>query len=244
MSLRLQYWSAARDANRALVRLSQTVGRSGLHGRLPHLVYLRVSQINGCAFGVDLHYREALAEEDPRRLNAVAAWKETGFFSEQERAALAWAEALTRIETTGAPDDVFSEVRTRFDDEQSANLTFAISAIPAWNRLAVGFRRAPAEARPQGAAERTLGDREASDDLESTAGVAYAGGDVRGTRYVSRSRPINSLFTRRQKVPRSHPYRYHLRQASIRVVLAELSVDARISTRSRPAEPSGSRSGS
>ncbi len=142
MSLRLDYAKAAPQMNRALNRLSAELAEGDLDPRLLQIVYLRVSQINGCGFCVDLHYSQALAAaEDPRRLNAVAAWRETPFFSAKERAALAWAESLTRIEQTGAPDAVFEEVRSQFDDAGLAQLSFAIAAMNAWNRLAIGFRR-------------------------------------------------------------------------------------------------------
>ena len=144
MSLRLSYWTVAEQANRALVELSRQVAASGLERSLLHLVDHRVSQINGCAYCVDLHFREAMAAgEDPRRLNAIAAWRDAPFFTDRERAALAWAESLTHIEQTGAPDAVFEQVRSEFDDAELANLTYAIAAMNAWNRLAIGFRRAP-----------------------------------------------------------------------------------------------------
>lgn len=144
MSLRLSYWTVAPRAFQALSQLHGYLAGSGLDARLLHLVYLRVSQVNGCGYCVDLHYREALeAGETHRRLNAVAAWRETPFFDERERAALAWAESLTRVDRTGAPDEVYEEVRSRFDDKELADLTFAIAAMNAWNRLGVGFRRGP-----------------------------------------------------------------------------------------------------
>lgn len=144
MSLRLQYWTAAPVATNTLIQLSKHIAQSGLNPQLLDLVYLRVSQINGCAFCVDLHYRDALEKgEDPRRLNGISAWRETPFFTDRERAALAWAETLTRVEKSGAPDELFEEVRAHFDDEQLAHLTFAIAAMNASNRIAIGFRRGP-----------------------------------------------------------------------------------------------------
>lgn len=144
MSLRLSYWTVAPEAYQALSRLSRYVSDSGLDPRLVQLVYLRISQINGCAYCVDLHFREALeAGETHRRLNAVVAWREMPFFGERERAALAWAESLTRVEQTGAPDETFEEVRRCFDDRELADLTFAIATMNAWNRLGIGFRNAP-----------------------------------------------------------------------------------------------------
>lgn len=144
MSLRLQYWTVAPELNQALGQLSARIAAGDLESSLLHLVYLRVSQINDCAFCVDLHYRQALSEdEDPRRLNGIAVWRETTFFTLRERAALAWAESLTRIEQTGAPDDVFAEVREQFNDREVTQLSFAIAEMNAWNRVAVGFRRGP-----------------------------------------------------------------------------------------------------
>lgn len=140
----MDYLEHTKDAASALVGVSRAVRKSGLEKELLHLVSLRASQINGCSYCVDLHYRDALEAGVPARtVNAVAAWREAPFFSPRQRAALAWTETLTRIEREGAPDPVYAEVTTQFEDHELANLTFAVAAINAWNRVAVGFRKGP-----------------------------------------------------------------------------------------------------
>jgi AhpD family alkylhydroperoxidase len=144
MTLRLNYGAAAPEANKALGAVSATLKKSGVDTKLLDLVYLRVSQINGCAYCVDLHSRDLRAAgETNQRLDGLAAWQESPFFSEAEKAMLAWAESLTHISATHAPDDVFAEVQRHFTEPQLANLTFAIALMNAWNRIAIGFRQAP-----------------------------------------------------------------------------------------------------
>lgn len=141
---RVEYLEHATAAANALAGVSRAARESGLEVDLVHLVALRASQINGCSYCVDLHYRDAVvAGVAARTLNAVAAWREAPFFSARQRAALAWTETLTRIETGGAPDDAFAAVAAHFEDAELANLTFAVAAINAWNRVAVGFRKGP-----------------------------------------------------------------------------------------------------
>jgi AhpD family alkylhydroperoxidase len=142
--LRLAFHEAAPRATSDLVTLSRTVHGSGMEPGLLHLVSLRVSQMNGCSYCVDLHYRDALAKDvPPRKVNAVAAWRDAPFFTERERAALAWAETLTRMDAEAAPDAIYDQVAARFDDAELANLTYGVAAINAWNRVSVGFRRSP-----------------------------------------------------------------------------------------------------
>ena len=106
------------------------------------MIKLRASQINGCAYCVDMHTKDADAMgEDAQRLHLVAVWREAPVFSPRERAALAWTEALTLLSETGAPDDVYEEVARQFGPEEQVALTLAIVAINGWNRLAVGFRQ-------------------------------------------------------------------------------------------------------
>ena len=109
-----------------------------------HLVWLRVSQINGCAYCVDLHIREALRDgESPDRLHGLVVWRETELYSAKERAALACAEALTLVAETHAPDEIYREVTQHFSDQDLVDLTFLIATMNAWNRMAIGFRRGP-----------------------------------------------------------------------------------------------------
>lgn len=129
---------------KAMAGLEQHVRSSKLDPALIHLVRMRTSQINGCAYCIDMHSKDARAEgESEQRLFALDAWRETPFFTERERAALAWTEALTLIREGHADDEVFAEVRPHFDDEELVALTLAIVAINGWNRLAIGFRAVP-----------------------------------------------------------------------------------------------------
>jgi len=151
---RLDYAAAAPDAYRAMLALTQAVKRSGLEGRLVELLFLRCSQINGCAFCLDMH-GSALrkAGESPARLDMVAGWREAGSaFTARERAALGMAEALTKVAEAGLPDDIYAEAREHFSEAETANLAFAVAAINGWNRLAVGFRATPLSVRGRQAA--------------------------------------------------------------------------------------------
>jgi AhpD family alkylhydroperoxidase len=146
MSLRLAYWTAAPDAVAALRGVSKYVKESGLDVKLIDLVWLRISQINGCAYCCDMHAHDLRkAGEKEQRLDCLAAWREAPFFSARERAALAWAESLTHIAETRAPDADYQAVRAEFSDKELADLTFAIALMNAWNRVAVGFGQGPAE---------------------------------------------------------------------------------------------------
>jgi AhpD family alkylhydroperoxidase len=148
MQARMQYWSAAPGAVEAMRGVNRYLGESGLDRRLMELVYLRVSQINGCAFCLEMHSRELrkLGERD-ERLDLVAGWREAPVFDEREKAAFAWAEALTHISASHAPDDVYERVRAAFSDKGLADLTFAIAQINSWNRIAIGFRVPPGSRR-------------------------------------------------------------------------------------------------
>jgi AhpD family alkylhydroperoxidase len=122
--------------------LERVVEASTLDPKLRELVKLRASQINGCAYCVDMHTKDAAAMgEDEQRLHLVAVWREAPVFTQRERAALAWTESLTLLSETGAPDDVYAEVARHFGPEEQVAVTLAIVAINGWNRLAVGFRQ-------------------------------------------------------------------------------------------------------
>ena len=139
--MRIDYQKTFPDGAKAMMSLEAAVRRSGLEPLLCELVKLRVSQINGCAYCLDMHSKDARATgEDEQRLHVLAAWREAPFYSPRERAALAWCEALTLLPQTGAPDDVFADLEAEFSTEEIAALTFQIVAINGWNRLAVGFR--------------------------------------------------------------------------------------------------------
>jgi AhpD family alkylhydroperoxidase len=139
---RIPYAELAPKAFKSLYALSNAVHEASLGHRLIELVFLRVSQVNGCGFCVDMHW-QALTKLDlnPRLLNAVAAWRETPFFDARERAALHWAEIVTDISRRDASDEEFAALRTQFSDAEIAELGFAIATINAWNRLAVSFRQ-------------------------------------------------------------------------------------------------------
>jgi AhpD family alkylhydroperoxidase len=120
------------------------VRNCGLESSLLHLIKIRASQINGCAFCIDMHTKEARAEnETEQRLYALAAWHETPFYTDRERAALAWTEAVTLLAEGPVPDDLYEEACQFFTAEELVNLTLAIVTINGWNRLAVAFRTVP-----------------------------------------------------------------------------------------------------
>jgi AhpD family alkylhydroperoxidase len=143
VALRLEYWSIAPQEYRATCAVLLKL-REGLDPRLWDLLFLRVSQINGCAFCVDSHATQALeAGESARRLHSLALWRETPFFSDAERAALAWAERMTRLGEHGPSDEAFQSLRPHYSDKQIVTLTLAISLINALNRLAIACGRTP-----------------------------------------------------------------------------------------------------
>src|SRR5262249_49746232 len=121
----------------------------GLERALIELVKIRASQINGCAYCIDMHTQDARAGgETERRIYALNAWRETPFYTDRERAALAWAEAVTRIADGGVPDALYEEVRKHFGEKELADLTWAVAAINAWNRVAISFRSVPGTYKP------------------------------------------------------------------------------------------------
>ena len=138
----------AKPGYEAMYKLEAAIKDSPLEPKLLHLIKLRASQINGCAFCIHMHTTEALKDgETPTRLYMLTAWRESSLYSERERAALAWTEALTRVAETGAPDADWALVEAAFDPTERAWLSLAIGAINVWNRLQVGFRAAhPVEA--------------------------------------------------------------------------------------------------
>jgi AhpD family alkylhydroperoxidase len=142
MQPRLNYAKAAPDAYKAVAALDRyVVKESGLDPRLIHLIKLRASQINGCAYCVDMHVKESRRDGlSEQWINLVCVWRESPVFDARERAVLAWTEALTNLAQTGAPDADFEALREHFSDEEITKLTVAIGAINVWNRLAVGFR--------------------------------------------------------------------------------------------------------
>jgi len=115
---------------------------------LKHLVKIRASQINGCAYCIDMHTKEARADgETEQRIYALSAWRETPFFTDRERAALAWTETVTHI-SHGVHDNVFEELQSQFSEKEIVDLTWAIASINAWNRMAISFRAVPGDYQP------------------------------------------------------------------------------------------------
>ncbi|HZY34141.1 MAG TPA: carboxymuconolactone decarboxylase family protein [Rhodanobacter sp.] len=138
---RVDYRKAAPDAFKAMLALEAGVHRTGLEPSLIELVKMRVSQINGCAYCLDMHSKDARAAgETEQRLYLLSAWREAPFYTDRERAALSWAEAVTLVATNDLSDALYDEVRTQFDEKGMVELTLAIIAINGWNRLAIGFR--------------------------------------------------------------------------------------------------------
>lgn len=144
MEPRLNYYKAAPDAMRALGALDAAVSKLGIDTRLLDLIKLRASQINGCAYCVDIHANDLRkAGETVRRLDALPVWRDTPFFTGRERAALAWTEAITRVSETHAPDGDYEMLKSQFSEREMVDLTVAIAAINCWNRISVGFRKTP-----------------------------------------------------------------------------------------------------
>ena len=132
-----------------MISLARVIGDSGLERSLLELVKTRASQLNGCAYCIDMHTKDARANgETEQRLYALSAWRETPFFTSRERAALAWTEALTNIQQGHAPDDVYELARTEFDEAELTRLTLAITQINAWKRIAIAFRAEPGSYQP------------------------------------------------------------------------------------------------
>jgi len=149
MQPRLDYAKASPKAMEAMYALERYVRSSSLEPRLLELVKLRASQINGCAYCVDMHTKDARARgETEQRLFAVVVWKEAPFFTERERAALAWTEAVTLVSRDQVPDEIFEIARREFSESELIDLTMAVIAINGWNRLAISFRALAGTYRP------------------------------------------------------------------------------------------------
>jgi AhpD family alkylhydroperoxidase len=148
---RIDYAKVAPGSVQAMRALETYVQQSGLERSLLHLIKTRASQINGCAFCLDMHTREAREDgETEERLYVLSAWRETADYTERERAALAWTEAVTRIAEGHVPDEVYEVALQQFTDKELADLTLAVVAINGWNRLSIAFRTLPATSREAG----------------------------------------------------------------------------------------------
>lgn len=146
MSNRIDYRAAAPETFQAFLAVHKHITQVFTDAKLRALIDLRVSQINGCAFCLDMHANEARhLGESQQRLDCLAAWRETSFFSDRERAALAWAEAITLVAETHVPDEIYIEVKKHFADKEIVELTAVIGMINLWNRISISFRAEPKE---------------------------------------------------------------------------------------------------
>lgn len=150
MEQRINYSKIALKAIKGIQEMENYVAGSGLEKPLIELVKLRASQINGCAFCIDMHTKDARkAGETEQRLYTLSVWEETDFFTEKEKAALAWTEAVTLISENNVPDSLYKTVREHFDEQELVALTIAINAINSWNRLAISFRTPAGTYQPE-----------------------------------------------------------------------------------------------
>jgi AhpD family alkylhydroperoxidase len=148
MEERIHYTKVSPGAYHALLGLEKYLHECGLEERLLHLIKLRASQINGCAYCLDMHWKDLRAiGETEQRLYSLDVWRESPYYS--ERAALAWAESVTRVYETHVPDEVYEEAKRQFSEKELADLTVAVATINAWNRLAIAARTTPGTYQPQ-----------------------------------------------------------------------------------------------
>ena len=153
MTPRLNVFHAAPEGAKAMMEVEKSLQNSGLEASLQDLVRLRASQINGCAFCIHMHVTEALKHgEDAMRLQLLDGWRDSPLYTDRERAALNWTEALTRIAKTHAPDEAFDQLRGQFSDGEIAWLTLLIAQINAWNRIQISLRAIHPVAPPMTAA--------------------------------------------------------------------------------------------
>ncbi|MFJ1253705.1 carboxymuconolactone decarboxylase family protein [Cupriavidus sp. CuC1] len=144
MTQRTNYFQQSPELSKKLMEFSALFQNTTIEQPIRELVEIRASQLNGCAFCVDMHIKMAkIHGERELRLHHVAIWRESTLFSPRERAALAWTEVLTRLPADGVPDDIYERVRTQYSEKELADLTFLVGAINTWNRLNVAFRMVP-----------------------------------------------------------------------------------------------------
>lgn len=149
MSARMDYTKVGSGALRAMHGLEKYLAESSIEAPLRELVKLRASQINGCAYCIDMHWKDAhAAGETEQRLYGLVAWREAPYYSERERAALAWTEALTLIADNHVPDELYEKTRRQFSEQELVDLTLAVTTINAWNRIAISFRSEPGTYQP------------------------------------------------------------------------------------------------
>lgn len=150
MEPRIDYRKYAQEGTKALFALEKYIAESGLDKKLMELVKMRASQINGCAFCIDMHSKDARAlGETEQRLYELDAWRETPFYTDRERAALEWTESLTLVSQTHVPDSVYEEVKKHFSEKEIVDLTLLVGAINNWNRIAIAMRAVPGRYQPK-----------------------------------------------------------------------------------------------
>jgi AhpD family alkylhydroperoxidase len=153
MEQRIDLTKYALDAQKSLYALEKYIANSGLDHKLIHLLKMRASQINGCAYCIDMHSKDARAlGESEQRLYELNAWRETPFYTDRERAALEWTESLTLVSQTHVPDEVYESVKKHFSEKEIVDLSILVSVINVWNRLAISTRTRPGTYKPQQAA--------------------------------------------------------------------------------------------
>lgn len=150
MKARMNYAKAAPVLSNAMNALENYIDNCGIEPGLQDLMKLRASQLNGCAYCIDMHTLDARARgETEQRLYSLSAWQDTPFYSERERAALLWTEKVTLISVDHVPNEVYEQVRQHFSEQELANLTMILATINAWNRLCISFRSVPGHYKPQ-----------------------------------------------------------------------------------------------
>jgi AhpD family alkylhydroperoxidase len=153
---RIEYAKFAPEVIRSLYAIERYLHESGIDIKLLHMIKLRVSQINGCAFCIDMHWKDARAAgETEQRLYGLDAWRESPYYTERERAAFEWAESITLVSQSHVPDDVFERLRTQFTEKEIVDLTYVVAMINLWNRVAIPFRAVPGQYQPKKLAATT-----------------------------------------------------------------------------------------
>jgi AhpD family alkylhydroperoxidase len=146
---RIDYAKYSHEALRSLYAIERYLHDSGIDAKLLHMLKLRASQINGCAFCIDMHWKDARAAGDTeQRLYGLNAWRESPYYSEKERAALEWVEAVTQVASSHVPDEVYARVRSQYSEKEIVDLTLAAGMINLWNRMAISFRAEPGKYQP------------------------------------------------------------------------------------------------
>jgi AhpD family alkylhydroperoxidase len=155
MEPRIHFTEASAGAYKAMLGLGKYLEHCGLEPRLLDLIKLRVSQINGCAYCIDMHWKDLRsAGETEQRLYGLNAWHESPYYTERERAALAWADAVTLVNVDHVPDEVFEQASKQFSEKELVDLTLGVVAINGWNRLSISFRVTPGTYQPTCAEQR------------------------------------------------------------------------------------------